>query len=1204
MKQIKTLVVLGVFAIIGFASLNLLLQEQEATPVLAAAGDVALTLRRPGDNQLIPGATVQVNCPNQASNIILTESPPASGFYVGSFIGQCNNGDPINADIQVTGYVDQTNLAFPGNYNPATDPDCGTNTQCLNVTNFQPGVLIQLQDAGTTPITGGSVTSDTVPCYEAPGGIYLCPEPETAGCPSQSTANASASGFLGNTGNYDDRCNGNDPQSQIVIQLAVDPNFNPGGSIFNILKLKSEDPFDRADIPEPAKNIVDVQITELHLQSTDPITVCPFQTDSKGLDLFELHIPNNSRILPLPGEILPPSFFEFENKNGKQEKIEFMTDSINGNWTFDIKSSVFEPNGPLLFETEYEYDANKNNELTLQRATRSSFFDQETFEPTGFDIVFEYDANENVVEATKHPDFDQNNSEKFDYDERDLPVSPLPNFAERTSCDISQVPPPVIGEELGLTPTIPDEPPFIILDGDTVKVNCPSTKAQSSQSVLGSAIGAGIETFFFSKLFAPGIDNAENLPADLLFFLACDSESTDLGLGERIGVINSFAHLFNRIPLSTEDWIDVLLIAHGSEPIQPAPEDQEDIAKSTFVKLFGHQANLDNPRDKDKINQLIFGVRPLHRSLEKEGLAVQTFARIFDRYPSSNSDWNAIRALAYGNEAIDLNAVDRLLEDIRNSANKGPCTEEEIAALNAQKAALEAEVASLEAKQAALKAEIRACNDKKDSLDTQKNDAKTKADQADKDSKEAQDKSDKADEEIKDLEKDIKNLQETLAGGDNVETKTTSDPLGGISSGAAITFDGGVTWVVATGESGAQQLAENLANNPGIVKDLQDKKNDLKNKKAERDQAEKDKAKAEQDKKDAEKTASDIEKQIAAKKADTAKKEADLDAIGKAIDALNAKIAEFNAVAARCDIAAATAARAASERLDEAKRKLDKMPPDQKEDAENEFDETATDAEKDADSNAGYGGGAADDAAEKLEEAMRNASGNCKEGAKICGESYTTRSYQGSGTTGWFQTLLFLRGGGLDADKNYDKMVNDISDGFSDVDTIDKVGLGVSTAIDALSGGSVLGGIGLALPGLVYGAWSDIATQAALNKIASIRNIIPNPTIDGHLHFYGGWDKYELRTYKTTYICEDGIFQKGPSELIEVSTKCEAKDPSIEQVKIPEDRLPDYSEKEDGNWRNPASITKFSEWRAKELEKHQPFGACEESTSVFNASCG
>lgn len=1214
MKQIKTLGFLSVFAVLGFASLTFILQKQQTQYAKAAPGDVVVTITRAGDNQTLSNANVQVNCPSTGNSIVLVETPANSGTYVGSFIGQCNTGNAINASISVQGYVDQAGLNFANPYNDGIEPDCPTSQNCLQVTNFQPGVLVNLQDTGATPITGGTVSGASVNCYEAPGGVYLCPEPEGAGCPVTDTANASASGFIAGTGDYNRRCTGNTAQSQITIQLAVDPNPpGDGGGFFNILQrqeLEEETaPLPTPSSPEFIETIppVQIQLEALSLQSVDPIQVCPFFSDSRGgistEGLFTNTGPLTRPLWPMPNQFVEPGFFQVPSHDGTiAEEIRYQS-IADPSWGFEIRHALYVPNGPLISTTEYLYRVTDNNTFFVERVHHTTNFDPITLVPAELDLEITLDQSGSIQSSFPKPvDFSEELLDKLRLDSGIFFIQ-LNYFPSADQCTKANIPEPIpspLPEKTDQTRP-PDFTFSVQEDDDTIVVDC-RLEAQGISSVLGSTTSAAIETFLFSKLFAPGITSPGDLPLDLVYFIACDEETSELGLGERIGVVNSFSSTFNRIPLSTADWIDVLLIAHGSEPLQTASAKKQDNAKSMFVKLFGRQANLNDPRDTEKLDQLIYGIRPLQRDLDKEYGAVLEFESIFSYSPSSNADWNAVRALAYGSDVIDLNDLDRQLDAVRNSLQTGPCTEEEIAALNAQKAVLEAEAASLMSKQSDLKGEIKACNDAKDGMETNKNNEQTKADEAGKKADQAQQEIDKANGEITDLEQDIANLQEILTGGDNVETTTSSSPLDGISSGAAITFDGGATWVVATGEAGAQQLSENLASNPGIVQDLQNKKTELDQKKADKQQAEQDKAKAEQDKADAEQKKADIEQQIEAKKQDTAKKAAELDAIGAAIDALNAKIAEFNAVAAKCEIAAAAAERAASERLDEAKRTLDKMPPEDKEAAEQEFEENATDAEKDADVDAGYAGGAADDAAEKLKEAMRNASG-CTNGAKKCGETFTSRRYVSSGTEGWFQTLLFLRGGGLDGDQKYNDMVNEIQDSFDNVDTGEKLGLALTTTIDALAGGSILN-IGIAIPGLVYGAWTDIARQAALNKIAEIRQIVPNPAIDGDLFFYGGWDKYVKDTWQKDYICEDGIWQYNGNSLIATATECEYKDPALEIVSIPDANLPDYSEKDDGNWRNPDSLQKFSEWRGNQLEEHQPFGPCQETSLTFAPSCG
>lgn len=1212
-------------------------------------GDYAVAVAREGDNQAVSGLNVIINCPNGGAPSIvpLTEAPTTPGLYEASLIGQCQDNDPIQVNIQGAGYVDQGGLNG-GNWLQAQTPDCLLNQNCLPVNNFQFGHRFNVTDADSgQPVSGASINPAAGSCLELTSGSYFCAIPETVGCPKTSPFTASGGGYASTNGNYNDRCNSNDaqvvtaftmtfvgglsPQKRAELNAPAAPScldpvlLNPDTIQWNFLtngpassfELRAEDgtviqssiqdlltgeagniiesgvtdtivnrhicalgsggvascnscdPFDQADLPLKTPT-VDIEITELKLVSVEPIQVCPaFGTSTPDLNtqLWDLHsnLPNQDLpLLPNPA-----------NPNDDSGLFNWMNpDGTTGRLSFNVTSS------PPLLDVEYSTFLSSGPKLN---------FVQSTYSPT--EGVWQR------VETTEEKLFDS---------APDLP-DPLSFFINPlTAC--SELPaPPAPSEEQA-----PDESSRVIATPDGLDVsisqenkaavNCPENEAQSSV-LLSVTETAGLISFDLGKINAPGIKDFGSLPLDLFYFIACDDDTNNLGLGERIGVVNTFTSLFGHVPVSEADWIDVLALANGATPQQEAL-DRSAQAEDDFRRLFGRSPDRSDPRDAESLNRLMYGMRPVHRDLEAENQGISKFISTFGRNPSTDHDWNVVRAVAYSNgSTLDLNEVDETIAEGQSLLEgDDPCPPEYVEKLKAQKAALEAEAASLEKEQAEIKEEQKMCNDKKNSIQDKINDANSKIDSTNKEideNKKAQDENQK---DIENLEKDIDDLQKILTGGDKVSQKSGGgDPLSGISSGAAVSFDGGTTWIVAEGEEGASQLSEALENNPGIVEDLNQKKNDLKDAREKADDLKNKNEQLNKDKEKAEKDKEAAENELEAKEKELKQKQEDFDAIGDKIDELNAKIAAFNDIAKECNVKAEAAARAASERLNEAKDKLDNMPPDLKEEAEDEFENTATEEEQNADTDAGYAGGVADSAAEKLEEAMRNASG-CPEGDKRCGESYSTTVYVESGAEGWFQTLLFLRGGGLDADEKYRDMVQGIQDSFSDVDNISKIGEGLQITIDVMHGASALKAIGLSLPGFVYGLWQDIATQAILNEISRIRNTIPNPAIDGDIHVYGMWDKFKTNTYTKVYVCKDGIYQYDGDQLSSTKTSCELTD-AYQRINIPDSNLPDYTEQEDGNWSNPDSLNRFYKWRAGVLDRYRPFQECKESFSEFSIDC-
>jgi len=89
-----------------------------------------------------------------------------------------------------------------------------------------------------------------------------------------------------------------------------------------------------------------------------------------------------------------------------------------------------------------------------------------------------------------------------------------------------------------------------------------------------------------------------------------------LGKGERAGVINSYKAAFGKLPTTESEWNDAIKIANGRWPGETS-EQAEAKATETFKQIYS----------------------------EKAGIRI--FKAIFGYNPSSATDWDAVRAIAY-----------------------------------------------------------------------------------------------------------------------------------------------------------------------------------------------------------------------------------------------------------------------------------------------------------------------------------------------------------------------------------------------------------------------------------------------------------------------------------------------------------------------------------------------------------------------------
>lgn len=130
-------------------------------------------------------------------------------------------------------------------------------------------------------------------------------------------------------------------------------------------------------------------------------------------------------------------------------------------------------------------------------------------------------------------------------------------------------------------------------------------------------------------------------------FITYGTKSTKhLGAGERAGVINSFKAAFGKLPETETDWEDVIKIGNGRWPTQRSVN-AENKAKEMFKKIYLKDANMENSNDNAAVTIMSYGLRPFQRNMASEKTAIKTFESIFKYSPSSATDWDAVRAIAY-----------------------------------------------------------------------------------------------------------------------------------------------------------------------------------------------------------------------------------------------------------------------------------------------------------------------------------------------------------------------------------------------------------------------------------------------------------------------------------------------------------------------------------------------------------------------------
>ncbi|NQU99293.1 MAG: hypothetical protein HQ538_01020 [Parcubacteria group bacterium] len=144
----------------------------------------------------------------------------------------------------------------------------------------------------------------------------------------------------------------------------------------------------------------------------------------------------------------------------------------------------------------------------------------------------------------------------------------------------------------------------------------------------------------------------QSLYDSMIYFITYGTETTtELGAGERAGVINSWKESKQltelSIPEIAKDWEDIIKIANGRW-LNVLPEnDYVKEKEGTFRQIYLRDPDYSNTHDEAAMMTMAYGLRPQPRNVNSESEAIGFFKLIFDKDPTSASDWDITRAIAY-----------------------------------------------------------------------------------------------------------------------------------------------------------------------------------------------------------------------------------------------------------------------------------------------------------------------------------------------------------------------------------------------------------------------------------------------------------------------------------------------------------------------------------------------------------------------------
>jgi hypothetical protein len=187
----------------------------------------------------------------------------------------------------------------------------------------------------------------------------------------------------------------------------------------------------------------------------------------------------------------------------------------------------------------------------------------------------------------------------------------------------------------------PDEPNNDNASTTVDKINNESAEQQSE------VLGVKIEDSLPVQVSQTTIEATFLMNGQIRDFVASGTESTaNLGAGERAGVLGSYQTAFGKMPETLTEWEDVIRISNGEMPNE-INSVAEEKAKIEFKRIFQREFNAENASDKKIIGMIAYGLRPVVRDLDLERAGIKKFVEIYQYLPSSTTDWDIMRAIAY-----------------------------------------------------------------------------------------------------------------------------------------------------------------------------------------------------------------------------------------------------------------------------------------------------------------------------------------------------------------------------------------------------------------------------------------------------------------------------------------------------------------------------------------------------------------------------
>jgi hypothetical protein len=130
-------------------------------------------------------------------------------------------------------------------------------------------------------------------------------------------------------------------------------------------------------------------------------------------------------------------------------------------------------------------------------------------------------------------------------------------------------------------------------------------------------------------------------------FIIYGTKSTqNLSWSKRFYLLKSYAAAYGRVPVTAQDWLDLLRIANGQAP-QRLQKGRQAWAEKQYWQIFQAEPKND-PKSRLKLDIIAYGVtNPADDNEALQRQALKKFETIYKRKPKNQDDWNQVRAIAH-----------------------------------------------------------------------------------------------------------------------------------------------------------------------------------------------------------------------------------------------------------------------------------------------------------------------------------------------------------------------------------------------------------------------------------------------------------------------------------------------------------------------------------------------------------------------------